>query len=216
MTVSRFPTRINSTIIFPFTFRFLVNNTISTATTVLYSNLLNLWVFNINSTQAINVIGSMKIQKVEMWSSQFVSGGSSLTSVGSFSGIGIEWLSTQGQSKITQDYGDINRPAHVSSRPPTKSLAGDWFNILNLPSQSVSLFKLFGATIGQTGISASSPLPPGTIVDVHTVLTVLNTSDGSSGNAITTVAANTQSNFRGLDNLALASSAYAVTGYPQV
>jgi hypothetical protein len=217
LSISRFPTRLNSALIFPYTFRFVVNSTISTATVVTMANLLTLWNVVIVSSTVTSQIGAMQIKGIKMWSASTSTGGSTLVSVGAFTGVGVQWFSLYAKPSITEDYGDINRPAHISSRPPRSSLAGDWFS-LSTASTSTPMFRLFGAQLGVTGIQATTPLPPGTIIDLAVVMTVFNPGDTAApvSQTVSTSVVAGGSVFKGLDGLALASSAYTVVGYPQV
>jgi len=165
-------------------------------------------------TTVSGLIGAIRIRKIEAWSASMITGGAALTSFGAMSGVGIEWLSTQSQSKITEDYGDLNRPAHYSSRPPRTCLASDWFSTTG--TLATNIFRLFGAAIGVTGMNPASAMPFGTIIDLSVVMTLLNPTDSVPIPFATVSAAPLGSVlFRGLDGLALAASGYNVVGYPQ-
>jgi len=214
LEISRFPTKINSSFIFPHTFRWIVNNTIAAGTSVNLTTLLSYTnALTVSAATCVGIIGSIRIRRLQLWSASAVSGGAAAASFGAFTGVGIEWLSTQSKSVLVEDYGDINRPAHVSSRPPRGSLAADWFSTTG--ALATNIFRIYGAQFGNAGMQPTTPLPPGTIVDLEVVMTLLNPAD-SAAIAYATANAGTIGSIllRGLDGLALAATAYNVIGYP--
>lgn len=84
----------------------------------------------------VTMWSGVKIRRIDVWSA------SSVGDVGAFVTNSIEWQSNDGPSKLITDTGNINRPAHISTSPPTKSLAGFWSQIRDSASFSDVLFYL--------------------------------------------------------------------------
>jgi hypothetical protein len=67
----------------------------------------------------VSIFESVRLKKVEMW------GGSSTNDI-TPSNVALEWADTRGNSKIINDYGTINRPAHIVCKPAKGANAGMW------------------------------------------------------------------------------------------
>jgi len=203
--------------IFPICLRQIVNNTVTTSIAINATNLLNSLVNATSATVVARMFGSVKVTKVEMWSAQAYAGGGGATATTSsaFTAVGLQWFSRYGQAKNESDYGDQNRPAHLMSRPPIKSVASDWISSGSV-AETDNLLNIHGSSVGQAGTNTSSPPPVGTIIDISIVVTLLDLASGQSAVTLAAVGLTTGGNYyRGFDGLAKATSVLSVVGLLQ-
>lgn len=215
--IRQFPSPVAGNQIFPVCLRQIVNNTVTTSIAVNATNLLNSLVNANSATVAARIFGSVKITKVEMWSAQAYAGGGGVTATTSsaFTSIGIQWFSRYGQAKNESDYGDQNRPAHLMSKPPIRSVASDWISSGSV-AESDNLINIHGSSLGQAGTNTSNPPPAGTVIDISFVVTYLDLASGQSAVTVAAVGLTAGGNYyRGIDGLAKATSVLSVVGLLQ-
>jgi len=97
-----------------------------------------------SSTNAVSAYGSIKINRVQVWTipanSSFVSGSSNLN-FASFT-----WLSETSPNVELSSAGNQFSPGYITTRPPDHSLAGYWTSKVNVgtagPTTSANLFTI--------------------------------------------------------------------------
>jgi hypothetical protein len=63
---------------------------------------------------------AVQLRKVEAWT---------VDTTGALASASLEWQSSRGPSKMVLASGNINRPAHISTKPPPGSLASFWSQV---------------------------------------------------------------------------------------
>jgi hypothetical protein len=99
--------------------------------------------FSNSSILATSAFGSLKITRVQIWTTAFNSVSSGSANI-VFSN--LTWLSETAPNVEISSAGNQNNPAYVSSRPPDNSLAGFWTSKVNVgtagPTTSANLFTI--------------------------------------------------------------------------
>lgn len=170
-----FPASFSGTMTYPVIVRYVVTSTTPTLS-ITRGNILNMLVCAVSATSAARLWGSVKINRIKIWQAT-----QATAPTGSFTGVQLEWLSEYGPERVFQDSGNVMRPAHLASRPPTQSLASFWSTTGT--GESVALFRLSGQSFsGNAG--TTTPLLVGTIIDLHLAATIQD----DEGPTLTTVA----------------------------
>jgi len=209
----QFPRPLAGNQVFPVVIRQIVNNTVGAAVIVTGSGLLNSIVSANSAVLASRIFGAIKVTRIRLWAAQLITGGAAVTTSSAFTGVGLFWLSRYGQVKSEFDYGTFDRPAHLDSRPPQKSVVSDYINT-GSPNEGDSLFTVFGSTLGAAGGASTSPPAPGTVIDVHMTCVLLdsNTVPVNVAGVGLTIG---RVYYRGFDNIAVGASVFSTTGLTQ-
>jgi hypothetical protein len=154
-------------VVVPYHLRFLAGSTASGVTCTGYELGAACGVMAATSTTAYSICQSVKVNKVEMWSPPASQGAASTCSVLWTSAGGTVFTSNMEISDTTVS---TAFPAHVESRPPVRSLAADWIQVL---STSENVFSI--------------TCPSGTIIDVY--LTAILADASSAPTAVTVAGA---------------------------
>jgi hypothetical protein len=101
---------------------------------------------------------AVQLRKVETWT---------VDNTGALASAALEWQSSRGPSKLVLASGNINHPAHLSTKPPVGSLASFWSQVKD--GAAVNAEVLFYLT-----------LPIGTIIDLDVNFVAANGSIGAA------------------------------------
>jgi len=173
--IARFPVPKITNDPFPLSLRWSVSPQASQSIIVTAQNFMKALAVVTSSSGVQSPFGSFKINRIRMWSAQtYVSSSPTVSSM--FSGLALEWMSNTGRNSQLVDYGTLSRPAYIDSRPPKKSIAGDWRALLSYGAGEY-LFRIGGCNASGTVVGISTAPPVGAIIQIDAVFCLLPTSE---------------------------------------